>query len=105
MASEKLAQLKWELAVATTEYNAKLGEMDAVVQRTLWKAAQDAAAKAFDYHERADDLNARSSKTPELVIEAAFAEIGAGVFRDLSHDLMRLTDNVPSFVQQCGLKT
>lgn len=101
MSTDKLAQLKWELAVAQGEYNATLSKMDAVVQQTLWKAAQDAAGKAFEYQERADDLNARSSKSIALAVEALYYEISANCFRDLSHEFMRMTDNVPSFAVEC----
>lgn len=76
--------------------------MDSEVERVIWKAARDAAQKAFEYQERADDLRARGGGAMANA-EALCQETGATVFRAAAHEFMRMTDDVPSFARAAAL--
>lgn len=111
----KADELRRELAHAVNEHNLLLGKMDAEVQRALWAAAQSAAGSAFACQIQADTIRATGAHVPLGALskrehkiiaeaEATCREAMADAMRELSHEIMRMTDTVPSFAQEAGIK-
>ena len=102
----KAETLRRELAHAVNEYNLTLGVFDKAIEQTIWRAVYDAAAKAFEYQQKADIIRAsnHSEFGPAFVeAEAACREIMADGLRDLANTLINSLDTIPSIAREAHL--
>jgi hypothetical protein len=95
MSDPKLEVLRRELNVTIAAYNASLGAWDREVEAVFWRAARDAAQKAFDYQADADEIRARRGSTAIGDAEARSYEVGADCFREMSQEFIQQANNLP----------